>query len=301
MNLDNYKNIEQFVEDNIVEINEDSSSFQYKKLKDKVIEKYGPNCEPENTETEILLYLGQKLKNDLNDESKNIKDELLALEDRTITATKNKLYQYAVSHGYYYAHVQSCYEELLLKSVYEVYFENQEFRNSMFDRLLKYNDYLQKAHTDNQCKYIKNTLSKLLDKSLFLGLRNGFTRSIIDTNFGTKTADEGDCAQLLFVARAILAGFNCSNVDLRSSKYDAVIEYDGAILRVQVKGISSTSIYFKNRDRGGAGNDTSAMRNKGKYISSEDCDIYVAVDKQFGICYLIPAKRIDAWVSEESQ
>lgn len=87
---------------------------------------------------------------------------------------------------------------------------------------------------------------------------------------GVMTANAGDSAQFLFVSRAILAGFNCSNVDVRSSRYDAVIDYKKKIFRVQVK-----------------------------RITAEDCDIYVAVDKQVGMCYIIPMKDIDPWDDDD--
>jgi hypothetical protein len=94
------------------------------------------------------------------------------------------------------------------------------------------------------------------------------------------TANAGDSAEFIFVARAILAGFNCSSVDVRSSRYDAIIDYNKKLLRVQIKGISTgNSISFKDRDRGGQGIDHTHERNLGQRITSVDCDIYVAVDK----------------------
>ena len=110
---------------------------------------------------------------------------------------------------------------------------------------------------------------------------------------GVMTANAGDSAQFLFLARAILAGYNCSNVDVRSSRYDAIIDYETKLFKVQIKGISGTTISFKDRDRGGRGIDTENERNQGKRITSEDCDIYAAVDKQMGICYIIPMKDVD--------
>ena len=73
---------------------------------------------------------------------------------------------------------------------------------------------------------------------------------------------------LLYTSRAILAGYNCSNVDVRSSRYDAVIDYKGMIFKVQVKGISGSTVSFKDRDRGGRGIDTHNDRNIGKRITS---------------------------------
>lgn len=113
------------------------------------------------------------------------------------------------------------------------------------------------------------------------------------------TANAGDSAQFLFIARAILAGFNASNVDVRSSRYDAIVDYENILLRIQVKGISSGNISFKDRDRGGQGIDHKHDRNKGKRITGKDCDIYVAVDKQVGICYIVPMSYADTLSDSE--
>ena len=117
----------------------------------------------------------------------------------------------------------------------------------------------------------------------------GFKQNILGLNGGKMNANAGDAAQFLFIARAILLGFNCSNVDVRSSRYDAVIDYHGCILKIQIKGISADSmILFKDRDRGGTGIDYKNRSNQGKVISSKECDIYVAVDKESGACYIFP-------------
>ena len=114
------------------------------------------------------------------------------------------------------------------------------------------------------------------------------------------TANAGDSAEFIFVARAILAGFNASSVDVRSSRYDAIVDYEGKLLRIQIKGISTgNTISFKDRDRGGQGIDHRHKRNIGKRITSKDCDIYVAVDKQVGICYIIPMSWADRLSDDE--
>ncbi len=112
-------------------------------------------------------------------------------------------------------------------------------------------------------------------------MTNGFSTNINQLESGVMTANAGDSAEFIFVARAILAGFNCSSVDVKSSRYDAIIDFNNKLLRVQIKGISSeNSISFKDRDRGGQGIDHKHERNIGKRITLKDCDIYVAVDKQ---------------------
>lgn len=149
-------------------------------------------------------------------------------------------------------------------------------------------------------KFIKTDLKKIIEKTLYIALNNGFISNINSVNTGIMTANAGDSAEFIFVARAILAGFNCSSVDVRSSRYDAIIDYNNNLLRVQIKGISTgNSISFKDRDRGGQGIDHKHTTNIGQRITSKDCDIYVAVDRQVGICYIIPMSWADALSDKE--
>jgi len=159
---------------------------------------------------------------------------------------------------------------------------------------------LEDERLKNEFKFIKTDLKKIIEKSLYIAMTNGFSNNINHIESGIMTANAGDSAEFIFVARAILAGFNCSSVDVRSSRYDAIIDYNDKLLRVQIKGISSgNNISFKDRDRGGQGIDHTHERNRGKRITSKDCDIYVAVDKQVGICYIVPMSWADALDDEK--
>ncbi|EAI8238366.1 hypothetical protein CT045_06725 [Campylobacter upsaliensis] len=93
----------------------------------------------------------------------------------------------------------------------------------------------------------------------------------------------------------------CESVDVRSSRYDAIVDYNGTLLRIQIKGITGGLISFKDRDRGGQGIDYKHQSNQGKRITSKDCDIYAAVDKQVGICYLIPMSFADSLNDKECE
>ncbi|EDN5888825.1 hypothetical protein C3H89_00400 [Campylobacter jejuni] len=153
---------------------------------------------------------------------------------------------------------------------------------------------------DKKFNFIKNKFSKVLEKSLFIASIDGFSTNLLNINSGVMTANAGDSAQFLFIARAILAGFNASNVDVRSSRYDAIVDFENILLRIQIKGISSgDNISFKDRNRGGQGIDHTHEKNRGKRITSKDCDIYVAVDKQVGICYIIPMSYADSLSDEK--
>ncbi len=189
--------------------------------------------------------------------------------------------------------------EAKLKRYYQTKFFNNIAQVVNLDKLSKINiDEIEKLLEDkrlkNEFKFIKTNLKKIIEKSLYIAMTNGFSSNINQIESGVMTANAGDSAEFIFVARAILAGFNCSSVDVRSSRYDAIIDYNNKLLRVQIKGISSgNNISFKDRDRGGQGIDHKHERNIGQRITSKDCDIYVAVDKQVGICYIIPMNWAD--------
>lgn len=189
--------------------------------------------------------------------------------------------------------------EAELKRYYQTKFFNDIAKVVNLDDLSKINiDEIEKIldteALKNEFKFIKTDLKKIIQKSLSIAMTNGFPVNINNIESGVMTANAGDSAEFIFVARAILAGFNCSSVDVRSSRYDAIIDYNDKLLRVQIKGISSgNNISFKDRDRGGQGIDHTHERNIGQRITSKDCDIYVAVDKQVGICYIVPMSWAD--------
>lgn len=298
INLANRTVLEQFVFDNIVDYNNKPANFSAKNLKKEIAEQLHVDEEAVVTESEIGIYLAEKLRLFLLEaENREVLDELLEGLEGNKSSIEEGIMEIANAHVWAFKDLKQYYEMRILNNIQMTYVNEEEYRDSIFQRILAYNDYSEVSNSDAQINYIKNGLKKAVEKSLYLALANGFSKKAVNIDTGTKIANEGDSAQFLFLARAILAGYTCSNVDVRSSRYDAVIDYEGHLLRVQVKGISNATISLKDRDRGGSGIDTTARRNRGRFISSADADIYVAVDKQFGICYIIPTTVIDAWTS----
>jgi hypothetical protein len=298
--------LKDFVEDNIIDYNNNHKDFTAKKLKAEYErQKQGgakvPDSEIEFTDSEIGVYLTEKLRIMLSDTAG--KDEL----DKKLNALKgceqdieSGLQRIANTNIFAVKDLREYYKSLIMKRIQTTYKENTDYLKKIVEIISGSNK--DAKETDEnikaQNKYIKKDLECSVDKALYLALANGFTNKRLNINTGTKMANEGDSAQFLFLARAVLAGYTCSNVDVRSCRYDALIDYYGKLLRVQVKGISGNTIMLKDRDRGGAGVDTKAKRNQGRFISSKENDLYVAVDKQFGICYIIPTTDIDKWVAE---
>ncbi|HFP7510128.1 TPA: group I intron-associated PD-(D/E)XK endonuclease [Campylobacter jejuni] len=266
--------MEKFIIEHIREFNERPSSFKYT----------NPN------ETQIKDYLRKKYMALLDD--KDFKLKILQKFEK-LEYKKSKI-------------INIANEEVLYKADVERFLEAQifiEVANKIDISKLKEValTHIQEVFIDDKkFNFIKNKFSKVLEKSLFIASIDGFSTNLLNINSGVMTANAGDSAQFLFIARAILAGFNASNVDVRSSRYDAIVDFENILLRIQIKGISSgDNISFKDRNRGGQGIDHTHEKNRGKRITSKDCDIYVAVDKQVGICYIIPMSYADSLSDEK--
>ncbi|PPK80792.1 hypothetical protein BXY41_1055 [Lacrimispora xylanisolvens] len=275
INYTNKDNLKLYVADNIKEINTRINQF-------KIDSQNNPNKAIFDN-TDIKTYL----KNKLFEELGTFKISLVK-DFESFHFKKNKIVDIANTYIYYkkdltevleaivFSELKDEYSEKMLQNVVETIFKNTSI-------------------SDERKKFLRTSIKNITKKSLYMLLQNGFLVNLNNVESGVMTANAGDSAQFLFVSRAILAGFNCSNVDVRSSRYDAVIDYKNKIFRVQVKGVTKTTVSFRDRDRGGKGIDSHNERNIGKRITSEDCDIYVAVDKQIGMCYIIPMKDIDPW------
>jgi len=147
---------------------------------------------------------------------------------------------------------------------------------------------------DKSLAHIKNSFKNILENSIYLGTRGGFLANFSENEPGIQDANEGDASQFLFLGRAILAGLNCSNVDVRSSKYDAILDREGTLTKIQIKGFVGNTLRFYSRPRGGRGIDSTHERNLGVRVSKKDCDYFSAVDKLTGICYNIPIAFIES-------
>ena len=279
INYTNKDNLELYIRDNIVEINRKISQF-----------KIDPEDNP-NGAIYSDLDIKQFLKKKLVEELPNNQDELVE-EFRNHNYVKARAKDMACAHVYYYKDLLVVLEGAIFNEL------KQNYSDDMVKRVVDA-IFVDSNISEKGKKFLNKTITGLTKKTLILLLQQGFLVNLNNIDSGVMTANAGDSAQFLFVSRAILAGFNCSNVDVRSSRYDAVIDYKKKIFRVQVKGISGETISFKDRDRGGLGIDTHHERNIGKRITAEDCDIYVAVDKQVGMCYIIPMKDIDPWDDDD--
>lgn len=238
--------------------------------------------------TNLKNHLKNEFINQLGDDSFSKK---LIERFNEFKCVKNKIAKIASEYLIYEKDLEDFYRKFYFKKIKDTLEENNnKLKGVMIDGIM---NEVKKNSEQGYYRFIRSDFKKLTEKMIDLLSIGGFAKNIQNINSGIMTANAGDSAQFLFLSRAILAGYNCSNVDVRSSRYDAIIDFNNTLLRVQVKGISDSQVYLTDRARGGQGIDYTHERNKGKRITSDDCDLYVAIDKDNGICFILPMKEIE--------
>ena len=265
---DEYSNrMDDFLERNLFTINGKSSKYfdDYKKKipNNRQIEEY---LGKKLLKTNIDIYVEEAYKKGLDPKRlEEIANSLGVFKNHLDTYIKQKVYSKIVS-------------QINLKDqLQKILFEDNE---------------------NNNLEFIKKEYEPFLNKISKIIEMGGFGYNKLFINSGKMTANAGDAGQFLFISRAILLGYNCSNVDVRSSRYDAVIDYDNILLKIQVKSFSDDTISYKDRDRGGNDTDSSGLTSRGSIIDDSEVNLYVAVDKQTGLCYIIPMSHIKEKIND---
>ncbi len=112
----------------------------------------------------------------------------------------------------------------------------------------------------------------------------------------------GNSDELIAIGRVIKAGFACSRVDVTNAKYDAIVDVSGKepqLLRIQIKGTTSSTLSFTGGERSGKQIDKKATSRKYKY-TKKDCDIILGINSNNGDCYIIPIEDIQRWGETKS-
>ena len=105
---------------------------------------------------------------------------------------------------------------------------------------------------------------------------------------GTFRSLKGAADENIFIGRASQAGFFCFFKVWRDMPYDAVLDYDGVLYRVEVKGSSSDSFNVTRGSRSGKQIVKGAGVSRTRLLDREDCDFVVCVDSNSGDCYIVP-------------
>ena len=109
---------------------------------------------------------------------------------------------------------------------------------------------------------------------------------------GTFRSLNGAADENIFIGKASKAGFFCFFKVWRDMPYDAVLDYEHVLYRVEVKGSSSGTYDLTRGGRSGAQiNRNVAARTR--RITRDDCDFVVCVDSNNGDCFILPVDILD--------
>ena len=108
---------------------------------------------------------------------------------------------------------------------------------------------------------------------------------------GTFRSLNGAADESIFQGRACKAGFYCFFKAWRDMPYDDILDYEGNLLRVEVKGSSGTSFNVTRGTR--SGSQIVRGNSRTRTLSRDDCDFVVGVDSDTGDCYIIPEDVVE--------
>ena len=103
---------------------------------------------------------------------------------------------------------------------------------------------------------------------------------------GTYRSLNGAADENIFQGRASKAGFYCFFKVWRDMPYDAVLDYENVLYRVEVKGSSGNTFDVTRGTR--SGKQIKRNTSRKRHLTREDCDFAVGVDSNTGDCYIIP-------------
>ena len=300
--------IENFINTKIKDINKsikkatDIPNKDYKKyltLNNKLNKKIINKKEYEDEKSKITYFFNAaQLRNFLFNKSvkkfKNLKKSKLLLEKiRNEKYLKSKIEQIANEEFIYKKDLEKFYTQNMHAELSDCV-DYKKLENDFIDLLIANS----KFDTTKFDKFIKKNILNLFPYFSYHLIRNGFPINIQGLNNGTMFANAGDSGEHFFVARAILAGFNASVVDVRSSSYDVIIDIDRKLLRVQIKSFDAGIFSRKGRPRGGQGIDSLDPSNQSVLVTSKDCDIFATIIKTTGTVFMFIGSEIDSLPKE---
>ena len=118
------------------------------------------------------------------------------------------------------------------------------------------------------------------------------TQNLPEHPVGSYRSVLGYAGESLVVGRALVSGFNLFFKAWRDSKYDAVLDHDGTLYRIEIKQsskIESLSVTSGGRSGEQISRDAASRE---EIVSTKDCDFLIGVHSMSGVCWVIPVEVI---------
>jgi hypothetical protein len=124
--------------------------------------------------------------------------------------------------------------------------------------------------------------------------------NIAELASGNYRSIAGYAAESLVIGRAMQCGYNLFFKAWRDSPYDGVLDYQGVLFRVEIKGTRADSFSVTSGGRSGAQIDREA-ENREHILRKEDVDFLLGVNNLNGDCYLIPSEVLQIFNMQQLQ
>lgn len=102
----------------------------------------------------------------------------------------------------------------------------------------------------------------------------------------------GYAAESLAIARAMQCGYNLFFKAWRDSPYDGVLDYNGTLFRVEIKGTTTNSLSVTSGGRSGQQIDRES-ESREHIISRNSVDFLIGVNNLNGDCYIIHSEILE--------
>ena len=119
------------------------------------------------------------------------------------------------------------------------------------------------------------------------------TVNIAGTPAGSFRSIAGYASESLVVGRALLCGYVLFVKAWRDAKYDAVLDANGSLFRIEIKGTSGDK-NISTSSGGRSGEQISReVASRQKPLSVEDCDWLIATTSMDSVCWVMPIEFIE--------
>lgn len=119
------------------------------------------------------------------------------------------------------------------------------------------------------------------------------TKNIVQMPSGNFRSILGYAGESLAIGRALVCGYNLFFKAWRDAKYDAVLDANGVLFRLEIKQTSgNTSLSTSSGGRTGQQIDRTAGSREAP-LSTSDCDFILGVQSLNGTCWIIPVEIVE--------
>lgn len=102
----------------------------------------------------------------------------------------------------------------------------------------------------------------------------------------------GYADESLVIGRALACGYNLFFKAWRDSSYDAVLDYNGKLFRIEIKGTRIEKVSTTSGGRSGQQISREA-ESREHIVSKNDCEFLICINGNNGDCYIIPTEVLE--------